>query len=337
MSFIVGTSLLAVVTALACALPGAFVVLRRNSMLVEGIAHAVLPGIVVGYALTHDLNSPWLIFGAALAGLVVVLCNEWLIRTGLVTGDAPQGLVFPALFAAGIILITLDFSHVHLHTHVVLVGDLNLAAFHPLIVNGVSIGPQYLYVMLAVLVVNVAFIAIFYPKLKVTTFDGQLAALLGMRTRLLNTSFMFLVSVTVVTAFHAAGVILVIALVVAPAATAHLISHRLSVMLVLTALFAVVGALAGFWIAYVFNAATSASMALFYGFMFVAVAFIDSLATRVRRYRRADATSGGRPAGYAGIKGLLAKSSDAFAPPRHREESERRDGSAPTPDSQAAE
>ena len=337
MSFIVGTSLLAVVTALACALPGAFVVLRRNSMLVEGIAHAVLPGIVVGYALTHDLNSPWLIFGAALAGLVVVLCNEWLIRTGLVTGDAPQGLVFPALFAAGIILITLDFSHVHLHTHVVLVGDLNLAAFHPLIVNGVSIGPQYLYVMLAVLVVNVAFIAIFYPKLKVTTFDGQLAALLGMRTRLLNTSFMFLVSVTVVTAFHAAGVILVIALVVAPAATAHLISHRLSVMLVLTALFAVVGALAGFWIAYVFNAATSASMALFYGFMFVAVAFIDSLATRVRRYRRADATSGGRPAGYAGIKGLLAKSSDAFAPPRRREESERRDGSAPTPDSQAAE
>ncbi len=286
MSFILGTSLLAVVTALACALPGAFVVLRQNSMLVEGIAHAVLPGIVVGYAFTLDLNSPWLIVGAALAGLLVVLANEWLIRTGLITGDAPQGLVFPALFAAGVIFITLDFSHVHLHTHVVLVGDLNLAAFHPLIVNGVSIGPKYLYVMLAVLVVNVAFIVIFYPKLKVTTFDRQFAAVRGMRTGLLNTSFMFLVSVTVVAAFHAVGAILVIALVVVPAATAHLISRRLSVMLVLTALFAVVGALGGFWIAYALNAATSASMAVFYGLLFIAVAFIDSLATRVRRYRR---------------------------------------------------
>ena len=329
MSFIFGTSLLAVVTALACALPGAFVVLRRNSMLVEGIAHAVLPGIVVGYALTHDLNSPLLILGAALAGLVVALCNEWLIRTGLLTGDAPQGLVFPALFAAGIIFITLDFSHVHLHPHVVLVGDLNLAAFQQLIVNGVSIGPRYLYVMLAVLFVNVAFIAIFYHKLKVTTFDHQFATVLGMRTGLLNTSFMFLVSVTVVTAFHAAGVILVISLLVVPAAIAHLISRRLSVMLILTAFIAVVGAIAGFWIAYALNAATSASMAVFFGLLFITVAFIDFLATRVRQYRRAEAASGRRLAGNAGITGLLAR--------RPREEAELLDGSAPVSNSQAAE
>ncbi|MEM9973303.1 MAG: metal ABC transporter permease [Pseudomonadota bacterium] len=286
MSFLLGTTLLAVVTALACALPGAFIVLRRNSMLVEGIAHAVLPGIVVGYALTRDLNSPWLIFGAALAGLLVVLCNEWLIRTGLFTGDAPQGLVFPALFASGVILVTLDFNHVHLHTEVVLVGDLNLAAFQQLVVNGVSIGPEYLYVMLTVLAVNAAFIAIFYQRLKVTTFDPEFAAVLGMRTGLLNTSFMFLVSVTVVTAFHAAGVILVISLLVVPAATALLISRRLSIMLVFTALFAVTGALAGFWIAYFLNAATSAAMALFYGVLFVAVAVAEKLATRGSRMRR---------------------------------------------------
>ena len=286
MSFLVGTSLLAVVTALACALPGAFVVLRRNSMLVEGIAHAILPGIVVGYAFTLDLNSPWLIVGAALAGLLVVLSNEWLIRTGLLVGDAPQGLVFPALFAAGVILITLDFNHVHLHTEVILVGDLNLAAFRQLTLGGVSIGPQYLYVMLAILFVNVAFIVIFYPKLKVTTFDDQFASVLGMRTGLLNTAFMFLGSVTLVAAFHAAGAILVISLLVVPAATAHLISKRLSVMLVMTAFFAVTGAVGGFWIAYVLDAATSASMAVFYGFLFVAVVFIDRLAIRIRRYRR---------------------------------------------------
>ena len=319
MSFLVGTSLLAVITALACALPGVFVVLRRNSMLVEGIAHAVLPGIVVGYAFTLDLNSPWLIVGAALAGLVVVLCNEWLIRTGLLTGDAPQALVFPALFAVGIILITLDFSHVHLHTYVVLVGDLNLAAFHQFVVNGVSIGPRYLYVMLAVLIVNIAFITLFYSKLKVTTFDNEFATVLGMRTGLLNTAFMFLVSVTLVTAFHAAGVILVISLLVAPAATAHLISRRLSTMLVLTALFAAGGALAGFWIAYALNAATSASMAVFYGLLFVAVAFIDKLATRIRRYRRTQEASGENHAGRTFIN------------------AERLDGPAPATKTQVAE
>ena len=256
-------------------------------MLVEGIAHAVLPGIVVGYAFTRDLNSPWLIFGAALAGLVVVLCNEWLIRTNLLSGDAPQGLVFPALFAAGVILVTMDFSHIHLHTEVVLIGDLNLAAFRQLTVNGVSIGPRYLYIMLAVLIVNVTFIALFYSRLKLTTFDSEFAAVLGMRTQLFNTAFMFLVSVTVVAAFHAAGALLVISLLVVPAASAHLISKRLSVLLALTAVFAVAGALGGFWIAYALNAATSAGMALFYGVLFVSAACLDKLVTRFKRQRQA--------------------------------------------------
>lgn len=282
MSFVLGTTLLAVVTALACALPGTFVVLRRTSMLVDAISHAVLPGIVVGYLFTRDLDSPWLIVGAALAGLAVVLGSEWLSRTGLLTGDAPQGLIFPALFSVGVILITLNFANVHLDTHAVLVGDLNLAAFHQLIVGGVSIGPSYLYVMLTVLIVNVAFLTAFYPKLKASTFDDQFARALGMRTGLLNAAFMFLVSVTVTAAFYAAGAILVVALMIVPPATAYLLSRRLPVMLALTVAIAGLGALAGFWIAYVMDAATSAGMAVFYGLSFMA-AFAG---TRLARWRR---------------------------------------------------
>lgn len=284
MSFVVGTTLLAVVTAVACALPGVFVVLRRTSMLVDAISHAVLPGIVVGYFFTRNLDSPWLIIGAALAGLLVVLGSEWLTRTGLLTGDAPQGLVFPALFSVGVILITGNFANVHLDTHAVLVGDLNLAAFHPLIVGGVSIGPSYLYVMLAVLALNLAFLIAFYPKLKVTTFDRQFAFAIGLRTGLLNTAFMFLVSVTVTAAFHAAGAILVVALMIVPPATAFLLSRRLPVMIALTVLIAAAGALAGFWIAYGLDAATSAGMAVFYGLMFIA-AFAATGLTRRRRAR----------------------------------------------------
>lgn len=290
MSFVVGTTLLAVVTALACALPGVFVVLRKNSMLVDAISHAVLPGIVVGYFFTRSLDSPFLVLGAALAGLLVVLGSEYLTRTGLIAGDAPQGLVFPALFSVGVIMVTLNFANVHLDTEAVLVGDFNLVAFHSIILSGVSIGPAYLYVMLGVLAMNAAFITLFYRQLKITTFDPAFAQSIGMRTRLINTAFMFLVSLTVTAAFNAAGAILVIALVVVPPATAYLLTNRLPTMIFLTMGIALVGALAGFWISYVLDAATSAGMAVFYGLVFAA-AFGSNRLLQQRRKRVVTANS----------------------------------------------
>lgn len=271
MSFVLGTLLLAIVTALACALPGAFLVLRRNSMLVDAISHAVLPGIVVGYLITRDFNSPVLIAGAALAGLLVVVGSEWLTRTGMLAGDSPQGLVFPALFSVGIIAITLNAANVHLDTHAVLVGDLNLVAFSSVLIAGVSVGPAYLYLMLGVLVLNAAFITLCYPALKISTFDRPFAKSVGVRTGLLNAALMFLVSLTVTAAFNAVGAILVIALVIVPPATAYLMSTRLSVMITLTLTIAAIGAIVGFGLAYVLDAPTSAGMAVFYGAAFLAV------------------------------------------------------------------
>lgn len=293
MSFLAGVVLLALVTALACALPGVFVVLRRSSMLVDAISHAVLPGIVVGYLLTRDLDSPVLIVGAALSGMLVVLGGEWLARTGLVAGDAPQGLIFPALFSVGVILVTAQLADIHLDVHAVLVGDLNLAAFEHLEVGGVSIGPPYLYVMLGVLALNAAFVGLHYPALKVTTFDPRFASSLGIRVRRLDTAFMFLVSVTVTAAFHAAGAILVIALVIVPAATANLVSRRLSVMIAVTLGVAAVGALGGFWLAYAVDAPTSAGMAVFSGLLFTGVLLARAITggPTPRRWRPAPAAA----------------------------------------------
>lgn len=271
MSFLTGVLLLAIVTALACSLPGVFVVLRRDSMLVDAISHAILPGIVVGFLITQDLRSPVLIAGAALAGLVVVLGSEYLTRSGLLTGDAPQGLIFPALFSLGVILVSMNFANVHLDVHAVLVGDLNLAAFDQLVLGGVAWGPTYLYVMLGVLILNAVYLTWQYRRLKVTTFDPEFAAILGARTGWINTGFMFLVSVTVTAAFNAAGAILVIALMIVPPATAYLLTSQLGQMIRLTLLITVVGAWGGFWAAYALNAATSAGMGVFYGLLFAAV------------------------------------------------------------------
>ena len=118
------------------------------------------------------------------------------------------------------------------------------------------------------------------------TFDAAFASAIGMRTRILGTTFMFLVSVTVTAAFHAVGAILVIALVVAPAATAFLVTQRLRSMIALTLVFAGGGALAGFWIAYVLDAATSAGMAVLYGVLFIVVFVVSRARQRLGRGKR---------------------------------------------------
>ncbi|WP_066912066.1 metal ABC transporter permease [Millisia brevis] len=281
MSFAAGVAALSIVTAIACAIPGVFVVLRRNSMLVDAVSHAILPGIVVGFWLTRDLESPVLLVGAALSGLLVVLGSEALGRTGLLAGDAPQGLIFPALFSIGVLMVSARFADVHLDTHAVLVGDPNLIAFDRWYIGGVSIGPSYLYLMLAVLVINAAFVGLLWRRLEVTTFDPEFARVSGIRTGLLNMALMLLVSITVTAAFNAAGAILVVALMIAPPATALLISRRLTVMVAWTVVIAAVGALGGFLIAYYLDAATAAGMSVFYGAIFVAV-LVGTVAQRRR-------------------------------------------------------
>lgn len=251
-------------------------------MLTDAIGHAVLPGIVIGYSFTHDMYSPWLLLGAALSGLLVVLANEYFVETGLLTGDATQGLLFPALFSVGVIMVTANFAHVHLDTHVVLTGDLNLVAFNQLEIAGRNFGPTYFWVMLAIFIINAIFIAFFYQELKITTFDPTFAETVGIRVKLLNTAFMFLVSLTITAAFNTSGAILVIALMVAPPACAHLLTTRLPVMIALSLFIATFGALAGFWLAYHINAATSAGMSVFYVLIFLGVVGYSKWAQRRR-------------------------------------------------------
>lgn len=289
MTFFLGTLLLTIVTALACALPGVFIVLRKQSMLIDAMSHAVLPGIVFGFALTHSLESPLMILFAAAAIMVVVLVTEWLASTKLITGDAPIGLVFPALFSIGIICITLNFSNVHLDAHAALVGDINLAAFEQLSIGGIELGPSFLYTMSVLFILQIIFIVLLYPKLQLTSFDENFAQTLGVRIRLLRSTFMFLLSITVTAAFYVAGAVLVLAFVVVPAASALLLCNRLSQMIVFTLCIAVVGAIAGFMIAYELNAATSAGISVCYGVIFFVV-FAVAGGREARRRRRAQRT-----------------------------------------------
>ena len=262
MSLALSACLLAITTALACAIPGVFVVLKRDSMLIDGIGHAVLPGIAIGYLFTSDLNSPWLLLTAALGALLVALLTEWISRSGLITNDAALGLIFPALFAAGIILISTRLSHVHLDVHAVLVGDLNLVAFS---------NPGYSVVMTIIAIINASFILLFLPQLTTATFDAGFSRVAGIRTRGLHTVLIALVAATATAAFHAAGAMLVIALMVFPAICARLLSNRVPTMLATACIIALCAAPIGFWLAYHANASTSAFMAVSYAGIFLVI------------------------------------------------------------------
>ena len=146
--------LIAVVTAVAAALPGTYLVLRRTALVSDAISHAILPGIVVAFFLTHDLNSPLLLVAAAATGVLTVFLIEALFRSRLVPEDASIGLVFPALFSIGVILISRYAGDVHLDTDSVLLGELALAPFDQMVIGGVEMGPRALWTMGVILVLN---------------------------------------------------------------------------------------------------------------------------------------------------------------------------------------
>ncbi|MEX2570719.1 MAG: metal ABC transporter permease [Gemmatimonadota bacterium] len=262
--------LIAIVTAVACALPGAFLVLRRVSMLSDAISHAILPGIVVAFFLTGTLNSPLLIVGAAATGVLTAGMIESLSRTGRVREDAAIGLVFPVLFSIGVIMIARYAEGVHLDVDAVLLGELAFAPFDRLLVGGADVGPKALWVMGSILVVNVAFIGSFYKELKLSTFDPALAAALGFSPALLHYLLMGIVSITAVGAFDAVGSILVVALIVGPPATAYLLTDRLSILLLLSAGIGAAAGITGYWTAFLLDASIAGSIATVVGAFFFA-------------------------------------------------------------------
>jgi manganese/zinc/iron transport system permease protein len=261
--------LVAIVVAVACALVGVFLVLRQMTMMSDAISHSILPGIVVAFFLTHDLSSPFLIIAAAATGVLTVSLVELLNRTRLVREDAAIGIVFPALFSVGVILIARYARGVHLDLDMVLLGELAFVPFNRLTLFGYDWGPKSLWVMGAILFLNAVFILVFFKELKLATFDAGLAAALGFSPALIHYGLMGLVSITAVGAFDAVGSILVVALIVAPPAAAYLLTDRLPLLLALSCVLGAATAVSGYWLARMLDASIAGSMASMAGVFFV--------------------------------------------------------------------
>ncbi|MEJ6791633.1 MAG: metal ABC transporter permease [Lacinutrix sp.] len=263
--------LIASLVAIACAIPGTFLVLRKMAMISDAISHSILPGIVIGFFITQDLNSPLLILLAAVTGIITVVLVEYIQKTGLVKEDTAIGLVFPALFSIGVILIAKNANDVHLDVDAVLLGELAFAPFDRLLISGIDVGPKALWVIGVILLITITLLIAFFKELKISTFDAGLAASLGFSPVIIHYGLMSVASVTTVGAFDAVGAILVVALMIAPAAAAYLLTTDLKKMLALAISFGVLSAISGYWFAHWLDASIAGSITTMLGLLFLIV------------------------------------------------------------------
>lgn len=281
MSSIVEIQIIAILISISCGIIGTFLVFKNMSMMADAITHTILLGIVISYFIVTDLNSPILIIGASLVGIITVWITQVLADTKLLGNDSAIGLVFPFLFSIAIILISKYSSNTHLDTDSVLLGEIAFAPFNRLIIFGIDIGAKAIYTSSLILIINIIYIKIFFKELKLTIFDPILAITIGLSPALIHYSLMTLVSITCVVAFDAVGSILVIAFMITPATTAYLLSHNLKTILILSSIISTISAVLGLQLALFFDISISGSMAIVVGLLFI-MTFVYSCLKKIK-------------------------------------------------------
>ncbi len=240
--------------ALACALLGNFLVLRRQAMMGDAISHAVLPGIVVGFLIAGS-RSTWPIFlGAGVSALVTVMMISALRRVARVEAGAAMGVSFSIMFALGVLLIEQSTARgVDLDAGCVLYGQLEYINWYPPTDWGefwsagtLDLIPRQVVVLLGAVGVIALFVGVFFKELRITTFDPAHASAIGINSGLMGAVLMTLVAGATVAAFEAVGSILVIAMLITPPATARLLTDRYSTQILLSVGFAVVTGVLGY-------------------------------------------------------------------------------------------
>ncbi|MEL6809086.1 MAG: metal ABC transporter permease [Pseudomonadota bacterium] len=249
--------LIGVCVAVACALPGNFLLLRRQALIGDAISHVVLPGIVVAFLLTGTVTTGPMLLGAAGAAVLAVVAIEAIRRLGRIESGAAMGVVFTAMFAGGVLLLERsDTSSVHLDVEHALFGNLesliwlDATGWGSLMDASALAGlPVELPRMVLALLVVGAFIALFWRPLALSTFDEGFARGLGLRTGPLGLALVIVSAIAAVAAFDAVGSIIVIAMFICPPAAARMMTNRLGHQVAWSMLFAALAAIVGYVLA----------------------------------------------------------------------------------------
>jgi len=260
--------LMGFLVAFTCGLVGNFIVARRMALVGDAISHSLLPGIVLAFMLTASLAIPVMLVGAMVAGVATTVLIEIIHKNSRVKTDAALGIVFSLFFAVGVILINLYTSEVHFDAECVLYGEIEYLTLAERISLGLVEVPLPIVWMLGVGLVVVGLVVLLYKELLVTSFDPGLARSLGIPVGVYHYGLMAVLSVVIVSAFEAVGVILVIAMLIFPATTAAMLSNRLPVMLAMSLCLAAVYAVGGLHLALILDSNIAGSMVVVAGSLF---------------------------------------------------------------------
>ena len=246
----------AVVVGVVAAVVGCFVILKGMAFIGDALPHASFGGVAVAFALGFNLH-----LGGAAAALLTALTIGFIARRGLVRYDTAIGIVFVGAFALGILIVSRQSGYV-----------VDLFSF----VFGNVLGVSWTDVWLSVGLGGFILVAVvlFYKELLFTAYDPSMAAASGVPVAAMQYGLLVLIGLTVVLALQVLGIVLVLAMLVAPAATAQLLTRRLPPMMALGALVGAVSAVCGLYIAWYADVAASAAIVLTAtGFFFLAFLF----------------------------------------------------------------
>lgn len=254
--FLQNAFITAIVIGIVAGAVGCFIILRSMSLMGDAISHAVLPGVAISFILGINF-----FIGAIVFGLLSSIIITYIKENSVIKGDTAIGITFSSFLALGIILIGLANSTTDL--------------FHILFGNILAVQDSDKYMTIIVGLIVLTLITIFFKELLLTSFDPVLAKSMGMRVSFYHYLLMILLTLVAVTAMQSVGTILIVALLITPAATAYLYVKSLRTMLFLSSALGAVASVLGLYIGYTFNIAAGSSIVLTSTFMFL-LAFLFS-------------------------------------------------------------
>ncbi|AOZ89344.1 manganese ABC transporter permease [Bacillus xiamenensis] len=232
-----------VMVGIICGVIGCFIILRGMALMGDAISHAVLPGVAISYMLGINF-----FFGAVLTGVLTAIGIGYVSQNSRIKNDSAIGIVFTAFFSIGIILITFLKSSSDLY-HILFGNVLAVRSSDMWITLGIGI-----FILLAVIV--------FYKELLISSFDPVISSVYGLPNRMIHYFLMTLLTLVTVASLQTVGIILVVAMLITPAATAYLLTDRLWIMIYLSAFFGAVSAVAGLGLSFTYNLSSGASIVL---------------------------------------------------------------------------
>jgi len=232
-----------VMVGIICGVIGCFIILRGMSLMGDAISHAVLPGVAISYLLGINF-----FIGAVATGLLTALGIGFVSQNSRIKNDTAIGILFTSAFALGIILISFLRSS----------SDL----YHILFGNVLAVRPSDMWMTLAIGLIVLGAIFLFYKELLVTSFDPTMAAAYGLSTRLIHYLLMTMLTLVTVASLQTVGIILVVAMLITPAATAYLLTNRLSRMIFLSAGLGTISSVIGLYFSFTYNLSSGASIVL---------------------------------------------------------------------------